>query len=145
MSVDRETVRDGLTGLLTTALVGTGLPVQAVLGYRAGTFDGKSPVVVVSSAGIEHERFTLVGSKAKVFLQVDVFVLYSDEGTWGEDDAEDALDDIEQRIYDVLDANQVTSHWQAIGYESRTQRVDVVVGGVDYIREVIQVVARVFA
>ena len=145
MSADRETVRDGLTGLLTTALVGTGLPVQAVLGYRAGTFDGKSPVVVVSSAGIEHRRMTMAGSLATVYLQVDVFVLYSDEGTWGEDDAEDALDDIEQRIYDVIDANQVNAYWRSIDYAERTQRVDVAVGGVDYIREVIQVVARVFA
>ena len=145
MSVDRETVRDGLTTLLAAALVGTGLPCQAVYGYRIGDFGGRSPVVVVSSAGIEHERMTFQGSRAIVYLQVDTFVWYGDGSTWTEAQAEDALDDLEQRIYDVLDANQVTSNWKAIGYQGRSQRLDTAVGGQEYVRESFLVAARVYA
>lgn len=44
---NRETVRDAFTTLLSTALVGSGLPVQAVYGYKIGDFQGQSPIVIV--------------------------------------------------------------------------------------------------
>lgn len=142
--VNRETVRDAMAALLNTALVGAGLPAQAVYAYRVGDLGGQSPVVVVSSAGSERPRMTAAGGRTTVLLQVDSFVLYSDEGTWGEDDAEDRLDLIEKTIADTLQANQATTNWQAVDYAAQSERVDVEVGGLEYAREMILLRVEVY-
>lgn len=141
MASNRETARDGLAALLTTALASL---VQTVYHYRVGNFEGASPVVVVSSGGSLRRRATLQGGRATVYLQVDVFVLYSDEGTWGEDEAEDRIDAIESAIAGVVDANQATDDWYALSFSERSQRLDVEVGGLEYIREVITLAAEVW-
>lgn len=143
--VNRETIRDAMATLLNTALVGTGLPAQVVYGYRVGDLAGQSPVVVVSSAGSERPRFVADGGRTRVYLQVDVFVLYSDESSWGEDEAEDRLDLIEKTIADTVHANQVTTNWQAADYAARTERIDVEVGGLEYAREMIPLRVEVYS
>lgn len=142
--VNRETVRDAMAALLNTALVGTGLPVQAVYAYRVGDLGGQSPVVVVSSAGSERPRMTAAGGRTTVLLQVDVFVLYSDEDAWGEDEAEDRLDLIEKTIAETIHSSQVTANWQAVDYAAQSERVDVEVGGLEYAREMILLRVEVF-
>lgn len=144
MSSNRELVRDGLATLLTTALAGTGGIVQAVYNYRIGDFAGASPVVTVSNRGVLRQRGTFTGDRATVLLQVDVFVLYADGASWGEDEAEDRLDAIEQGIAGVINANQQTLAWVSIEQTEPSARVDVVIGGVDYIREVFVVGAQVW-
>jgi hypothetical protein len=142
--VNRETVRDAMATLLETALVGTGLPVQAVYNYRPGDFGGQSPVVVVSSSGSERPRFTAAGGRTTVFLQVDAFVLYSDEDTWGEDEAEDRIDLIETTIAETVHANQYTTNWEAADYAARSERIDVEIGGLEYVREMIPLRVEVY-
>lgn len=137
MASNRKTIRKAFADLLETALSSL---AQTVYDYRVGDFAGATPVVVVSSGGSLRTRATYQGSKAQMFLQVDVFVLYSDGGSWGEDDAEDAVDDIEAAIAGVIDANQATANWFSLTPGERSQRLDVTVGGVDYIRESITVV-----
>jgi hypothetical protein len=69
---------------------------------------------------------------------IHVFVLYSDEGTWGEDDAEDALDSIEAKIADVVQANMSNSGvWSRVRYAEPTLTDGVEIGGIEYRREVI--------
>lgn len=133
-----------MAALLNTALVGTGLPVQAVYAYRVGDLGGQSPVVVVSSAGSQRPRMTAAGGRTTVLLQVDVFVLYSDEDTWGEDEAEDRLDLIEKTIAETIHSSQVTANWQAVDYAAQSERVDVEVGGLEYAREMILLRVEVF-
>lgn len=133
-----------MAALLNTALVGTGLPVQAVYAYRVGDLGGQSPVVVVSSAGSERPRMTAAGGRTTVLLQVDVFVLYSDEDAWGEDEAEDRLDLIEKTIAETIHSSQVTANWQAVDYAAQSERVDVEVGGLEYAREMILLRVEVF-
>lgn len=142
--VNRETVRDAMAALLNTALVGSGLPAQVVYGYRVGDLAGQSPVVVVSSAGSERARMTAAGGRTTIRLQVDVFVLYSDESAWGEDEAEDRLDLIEKTIAETVHSNQVTTNWQAVDYAAPSERVDVEVGGLEYAREMILLRVEVF-
>lgn len=142
--VNRETVRDAMAALLNTALVGTGLPVQAVYAYRVGDLGGQSPVVVVSSAGSQRPRMTAAGGRTTVLLQADVFVLYSDEDAWGEDEAEDRLDLIEKTIAETIHSSQVTANWQAVDYAAQSERVDVEVGGLEYAREMILLRVEVF-
>ena len=59
--IGRETARDALAALLETALVGSGLPAQAVYNYQIGDFQGQSPVVVVSSGPSERVVRGLAG------------------------------------------------------------------------------------
>lgn len=144
MATSRELVRDGLATLLESALTGTGGLAQAVYNYRIGDFAGASPVVTVSSAGILRKRGTFEGGQAAVFLQVDVFVLYADGESWGEDEAEDRLDALEAAIAQVVEGYRSTALWFDLAMAERSQRVDVTIGGVEYMREVIPVAAGVW-
>lgn len=143
---NRETTRDALTALLTTALVGTGLPCQAVYGYQVSDFHGKTPVVVVSSAGSAHERMTHQGNRSTFYFNIYSFVLYSDADTgWTEADAEDRLDLIEKTIAETLETyRRYDGYWQGIDYSDRSQSDSVAIGGDDYRREIISVVVEVY-
>lgn len=146
MAANRETVRDAFATLLQTALVGTGKPVQEVLNYRKGELEGKSPVVQVSSYGSDRRRMTTAGGRTIVYLLVGIFVLYAlEDGTWTEAQAEDALDLIESLIAGVVDANQATANWNALEYDSRSERMDVAIGGQEYIVEAVTVKVEVYA
>jgi hypothetical protein len=143
MTPARTDGRKALAGLLDTAL---STVVDAVYAYRVGDLAGQSPVVTVSSGGSDRPRLTARGGRSTNFYQIDVFVVYAVEGTaWGEDEAEDAVDAIEQLIAGVVTANQVTANWAALDFSEQSQRVDVAIGGVEYIREVIQLQAEVYA
>lgn len=140
ISGSRKEARAHLAGQLAGALVGAGKPAQAVYDYRVGDFQGQSPVVVVSSGGSNRERFTFRGTKPSFELTIHVFVLYADEaGTWTEENAEDALDDIEEVIAETLTANQRTNYWEAISFVEPSQTGSVMVGGKEYRTEVISV------
>ena len=145
MASNRETVRDAFAALVDTAMVGTGKPAQKTYNYRPADFGGQSPVVTVSSSGSERPRLTRAGGKAAFFLQVDWFVLYNDLSSWTEDLSEDRLDLIESTLAGVLDANQTTANWQALDYSDRSQRIDVMVGGVEYARESVTIKVEVYA
>lgn len=132
---NRETVRDAFTSLLSTALVGSGLSVQAVYGYKIGDFQGQSPVVVVASSGTGRGMAAFDSAGSDVFLDVWVFVLYNDEGDWDEADAEDRLDLIEKEICDVVIDNHSTANWIDADYEARSTVDDVAIGGQEYKRE----------
>ena len=144
MTANRETSRDALATLLDTALTGVGNPVQTVYNYQIGDFQGQSPVVVVSSGGTERTPYTFEGDRATFHLNIFVFVLYDDEGDWGEDDAEDRIDLIEKDIAETLESNQRTTNWESIQYSAGTTVDSVEIGGDEYRREVIPVVVEVF-
>ncbi len=137
---NRETVRDALATLLTTTLVTNDEIVEAVYNYQIGNVAGESPFVTVSSAGSMREVITQSGNMPPIFyLTIDVFVIYA-SGSWTEDNAEDRLDLIERTIADVIAANSgKTANWDQIDYSGRTNRLSVVIGGDDYIREIIPV------
>jgi hypothetical protein len=143
-SDNRETLRDALAALLTTALVGTGLPAQHVYGYPIGDFGAESPVVVVGSAGSERVRET-TSSKWRDWFHLDVFVFVVcvDAGTtWGEDDAEDALDLIEKEIADALIDNTEAGSVNFFEPAGRSTVDHIVIGGDNYRREHIPVRGR---
>jgi hypothetical protein len=140
----RKDARLHLAGLLEAALVGNGKPAQAVYPYQVGDFRGQTPVVVVASGPAEHLPNGFGCSKASFQLLVYVFVAYAAAGGWTEEQAEDALDDIEAIIADVIGANGRTDAWVQIGYSGPTQPDPVVIGGVEYRRELITLDVQVF-
>jgi hypothetical protein len=145
MTVNREAVRDALASLLETALVGDGLPVQAVYNYQAADFGTNNPVVVVSGDGVARPPFTHQGNKADFYLNIHIFVLYSDDASWTEADAEDRLDQIEYTIADTLEANRkYVGYWNNILYEGRSTTGSVMIGGDEYRFELIPVEVKVY-
>lgn len=142
-SVSRKTARDALTGLLQTALVGTGKPAQAVYGYQVGDFGGQSPVVVVASGPVLRERKGFGACwHTTATLLVFVFVAYAAAG-WTEANAEDALDSIEAAVADVVLANSSTATWNGLTYEQATEPGSMTIGGVEYRSEVIRLSCEV--
>lgn len=142
--MNRETVRDKLADLLNTALVGSGLPAQVVYNYQVGDFDNMAPAVVVTSGPIQRQRQSYGDCyRNLITLYVNVFVPYAEEnGAWTEANAEDALDLIEKTIAEtVLANNSVSGYWNQCRYapDEPTLLGGVVIGGVEYRREIISV------
>jgi hypothetical protein len=137
ITTDRKTLRKAYATLLQNNLVGNGKLVQAVYPYQVGDFSGKSPVVVVSSGGSLRQRLTFQGSTPNFWLNVHVFILYAiEDKSWTEENAEDALDDIENAFATINDTNQHGSCWDAITQEERSRTDSLVIGGLEYRVEV---------
>ena len=145
MAANRKAARDELETLLAAALVGTGLPAQAVYGYRPADFDGKSPVVCVSHYETIRPSMTMEGNRATVTFQVDVFVLYTDGLSWGPDDAEDAADDVEAGIAGVVAAFTPTTTIDALSHTRASEREDLILGGIPYLWERVYLDAEIYA
>ena len=154
MATSRETVRDALAALLTTALVGTGLPAEAVYAYRIADFGKKRTIVTVSGGGSQRVRFTAQGNRPTFYLYIHIFVLYADPSTspaWTEADAEDRLDQTEAIIAGVLEhpasaaSRKHTGYWDSADYADRSNVYDLVneLGGIEYRVEEIPVKVEV--
>lgn len=141
MSTSRETARDALVTLLTTALVGDGLPVKTVTGSFVENLAGLSPTVSVLSAGSLREPLTFQGDRATFFLEVQVWVLQAGTG-WTTSQAEDALDTIESLIAVTYEANQRTANWEILQYDGRTTVFEIPHNGVPYYMERIPTIVR---
>ena len=111
----RGDARRKLAELLAAALVGNGLPAQAVYAWQVGDFAGQSPVVAVTSGPANHEPNGFGCDKAVFQLFVYVFVAYAVPGAgWTEEHAEDALDDIRAVANSRLGKTQRVSALYAI-------------------------------
>ena len=143
---NRETTRDALAALLSTALVGTGKPSQALYGYMVGDFAGQSPVVVLTSAGTEQEQRAVTSrQKNSFYFTIFTFTLYAQDGTtYGEDDVEDLVDLQEKTIRKTLLDNRSTANWAHVEYEGRSTVDTVMVAGEEYRREAIPVRVDVY-
>ena len=149
MTASRKTVRDALAALLATALVGAGLPAEAVYAYRVADFGKKRSIVTVSGGGSNHPRFTNQGNRSTFYLYIHTFVLYSDAAqSWTEANAEDQLDLIESTIEGVLASHRrYAGYWEAIDYADRSNVVDLDLteyGGNEYRVEVTPLKIEVF-
>jgi len=134
VTTSRETIRDALVTLLTTALVGAGLPVKTVAGSKVGTLAGVTPLVVILSAGTNRERVTFQGTIPTFFLEIQVWVRQATTG-WTNANAEDALDEIEALIAGVFADEVATANWSLLEYSDRTTVLELTVAGIAYYME----------
>jgi hypothetical protein len=112
MTVNRETARDGLTSLLTTALTGI---AASVVGHRLSDPAGQTPVVAVLSASSDRPRMTFQGNRAVFRLLVQILILAEDATGYTEADAEDKLDLVEKTVSATVEANAgATAYWSHI-------------------------------
>lgn len=131
MASGRETARDALVTLLTTALVGAGLPVKTVSGSKLTSLEGVTPAVIVLSRGSIREAMTFAGDRGIFNFSVQTWVLQSG-ASWTYAQAEDALDDIESRIAAVYEANDRTANWEILQHDGPTTVAEVPVAGVPH-------------
>ena len=141
---NREVQRDEIARILGVALASD---VQEVWNYYKGDFKGRAVVVIVSSLGSQRPKATQQGRWLDARYQIVVYVLYGDAaGNWDEADAEDKLDNLEQKIYDALD--EYTNHkpfWISLEVNNPngfSQADFVTIGGIEYKRETITIQTR---
>lgn len=143
--LNRTTVRRALATLLDTALVGSGKPAEALYRYMVSDFQGKSPVIVVSSAPTNRNKQAQVTRvHSFVDLDIDNYVLYSAEG-WTEEQSEDALDELEKAVSDVLMDNDTTETWAQLSFKGDSDLDYVAVGGKMYRVETIHVRTQLYS
>lgn len=103
--VTRKTIRDGLVALFTA-----NDSWEVVYGYipKVTTIDGKSPLLVITSAGTDQSMAGLNTNPAEYTFTFVSFVRMDDSvsgGTWSEDDAEDKLDELDTVFRQVVRDN----------------------------------------
>lgn len=141
MTTNRKALRQALRTLLAAEVTSA----QAVYGYQKARLAGQTPIVAITSASSERERFTMAGSTLAAVFDVHTFVLHSNGATgattWTEEDAENMLDDLEQQIAQACDRNPVKANgWARLAYKGATDARDLVkIEGVDYLHETITV------
>lgn len=148
----RETVRKALAALLTTALTGSGNPVQSVYDRHVSEFGGdgfESPVVLVLSGGSQRERRGLGNQVYRSFFRLEVLVFVSDAITaesWTDADVEDRLDLIEKELANVIAENRANPGvWHDLKHVpgNFTNIVPAKLGGHSYKMETISVIVEV--
>ena len=142
--ISRKVARVALAALLSTATAGS---VDAVYSYMPPDFAQANKVIMVTSGPIERiiNGFGMC-QRTKITLYVWVLVRYADPDTgWTRSNAEDAADDIEALIANTVLTNQVTANWNQANYGGPTMLDDVPIGGVDFLRELIQVELEVLS
>jgi hypothetical protein len=140
-----ETIRDEIATFLTTDLVGTGKPAQAVYNYEKKDFSGQSPVVLVTSAGDDFARHSQTERvKGSIYFDVLIFVLYSDEVSgWTEADCEDALNLTKKEALESIFDHQFTAA-RSIFIDGRSRIIPANVGGASYRLERVGLKVEVF-
>jgi len=131
MSTSRETVRDALVALLTTALTGV---AKTVVGSKVESLKGLTPLVSVLPTGSTREALSFQGNVASFGLVVNVWVLQKDIG-WTNAQAVDALDRIESIIAGVYETARGTGIWESIKYAGPTEAGEALVAGIEYYLE----------
>lgn len=145
--ISRETIRDKWAEILSTALTSS---VSQVYNYQAGNFGGRSPVIRVLVGGSRRQQSALGSglSDTMVQIQVEIFVKKADAAVlWSEPDVDDALDDMEKAVSDVIaDNRQINGFWdyaqQADGMSVITPFQDI--GGNPYLREIITIMVQIY-
>jgi len=140
MSTSREAVRDSLRTLLETSLVGAGLPVKTVMGSKASSLEGITPLITVLSDGTERKRMTFGDDRPLFYLILTTYV-QQEEGAWTNAMAIDALDCIEASIAQVFEDNRCGTAWDALEYNGRSTVTEGAIAGVPCYIETIPVLA----
>lgn len=148
MSVSRKDIRNKLAALLRGSL--TLAPTDNIFAYQVGNFNGKSPVVYLSSSGTRRDRFTTLGRKATMYVNAHVLVLYAsptpdspDGIDWHDEDAEDLLDGLESEIADALTPPASVAAGIAVNWSDRSDAdTQVVIGGDTYLHEIIPLIVE---
>ncbi len=148
--INRKDYREVVADELEALLVGSGKPLQALYGYAAPTFNRQSPVATVESVSSGRDDRTDANiDTSDLFIGVMLFAEYADaQEAYYSADSEDALDDAEQIVAQwVFDnrsrnpaPNATGATWIDLSYVTRTEKANVLIGGITYRHE--QIILR---
>lgn len=140
---NRADVRKHFADLLRAAITGENGLAQEVRADAPNDLGGVSPLVLVTSGTISRKQHGMDGKRyaGKVVLDVLVFVARENaaEG-WTSEMVEDALDNIEAAIADVVAANRRTAYWTHIDYDGNPTGAPMPAAG-GYMVETIRITA----
>lgn len=120
---NRKYVRQALGDLLEAQLSGSGKPAQAVYRYLKGNFKGQSPVICLASRGSIRTGQGWSGGKYYNRFGLDILIFVADadpNNSWTEEMVDDAVDDLEQAVANVIAENRITNEWALIEHEPDT-------------------------
>lgn len=127
----RKEVREQLGTVLSSALSGAGNPAQQVFDYLPSTFDGKSPVVTILSAGLAIAEVQQFGGDWFPVYLFEIGVLVARDTD--DQAALDELDLVAQKLYETLESNTgLASYWELLEYSEDSRVEPVPVGGDPY-------------
>ena len=115
---------------------------QAVFHFQKSDFGKASPVVYITSSGSRRKKLTRSGYQSQFKLNIHLWVLQvSKDGTWTEEQAEDALDQLEKELAEACLSVQGSSLISFIEYEGQSNADGIVIiGGEPYLHEIVPVV-----
>ncbi len=143
MTATRKECRKALADFLRADL-STLVDSNWVLDHQLTDFDGATPIVQVTSAGVDWDNATMRGGKNIYFLSVESFVLHKHtESGWTEAMAEDLIDDIGEAVLDCLVRNKSKGLWMKIRLHERTLVTRTAVSGLTYLYEVFPIILEV--
>lgn len=148
--VGREGVREAIATLFETNLTGAGKPVQVVKSHYVGTFDS-APAIVIMSAGSERIRKTIgIGSTITHVnrLRFDILTFVPSANAdlgWTDQNAEDALDEIDELMAEAVEDNASTDDWHHLAFEPGFSTISPVpkLGGNAYLMELKTLIVEV--
>ena len=120
------------------------MPADHVLGYQADDPAGRSPIVQVTSGGLnELEMQTFRGRFPVYHMQLEHFVIHKAKN-WTEEQAEDAIDEMARLALKVIAENKSHApYWKSMKLEGRTLVDKVQWRGVWYLYEVVPIEIRI--
>lgn len=141
---NRANVRTNLQTLLTAALVGDGLPCNAVYAWNTSNWQHEAPVVTVASSGSQRQGRYLGSDKYRHSAFLFVATIYVRDTNSSGDVT--TLDDIERRIANVVMDNKTSADWQDLIFADGFTEVEMIsLLGVSYLAETIMIEAKPLA
>jgi hypothetical protein len=127
-------------------MVGAGLPGNVVYGFKKGTLDGRSPVTMITSAGLEpgspKDRMTFTSRNMKWLYEIWNFVLWADkDSNYYESDAETLIDKMALIVLDTIEAYD--SPKVSLVIPGRSRVISVEMTGWKYLWEAVPVTAHI--
>lgn len=137
--ITREGCREEIASFLRGKL---GSVVAEIYSYKAMDPKGRSPVLVVGSAGTWPGQMTAANYWTRYYFAINLLVVHtqpvsSAAATWTEKDAESQLDALSALVIEALFQARTSAHWRDLTVYDRTFVDEVRIGGIDYLVETI--------
>lgn len=140
--ITRKECRESLASFLIAALSEYVAP-EWVLDYQKTDFQGATPVVQVTSSGVDLDLLLRTG-KTLYFATIESFVIHKhEESGWTEAMAEDLIDDISEVIVECLKDVRTNGPWKTVYLSERTLVTRQTLSGLTYLYEVFPIIMEV--
>lgn len=145
MTANRKTLRADIKTEFAPEFADLLVTTDDFYAYEPSSYGGHSPVIFLASAGAEHPEVTKK-INSDFFIEVHMLTLYKDSnGVYTEQQAADALDDLENRLSQTVETKRVVANkWQKLSFEARSFAEPTPVGGELYLHEVALLRASLF-